>query len=301
MAKILIVGCGSIGTQLAEVLTAKGHQVVGLKRNPPVFDLITGIDYFKADISANKTLKALPLDFDFVYFIVSPDGRNQESYEAIYKAGVNQLLAHFSKAETPPQWFFISSTSVYGQTQGEWVDENSLSYPENRPSQLIRLAEQRLIALNAQHVIVRFSGIYGSGREYLLRIARQVPAIQQDPPYYTNRIHQTDCVGVLVFLLECRLAGIGLESCYIASDDDPAPTWEVMSWLAERLSCSIPSVKAMAQDALMNKRCNNERLKALGYQFNYPSYKDGYAKLIADSLAQISAQDVPTLKGASFK
>ena len=284
MAKILIVGCGSIGTQLAEVLTNKGHQVVGLKRNPPVSDVITGIDYFKADIGASNALKSLPLDFDFVYFIVSPDGRNQDSYEAIYKVGVNNLLAHFSNAETTPQWFFVSSTSVYGQTLGEWVDENTISCPENATSQFIRLAEQRLIALNADHVIVRFSGIYGPGREYLLRMAKQVPAIQQDPPYYTNRIHQTDCVGVLVFLLECRLAGIVLESCYVASDDDPAPTWEVMSWLAERLGCSLPYVKVMGQDAAMNKRCNNQRLKALGYQFSYPSYKEGYAKLIDNSL-----------------
>lgn len=283
MAKILIIGCGSIGTQLAELLTAKGHQVVGLKRNPPVSEDTIGIAYFKGDISASETLKALPIDFDFVYFIVSPDGRNQESYEAIYKVGVNNLLAHFSNAETTPQWFFVSSTSVYGQTQGEWVDENSISCPENATSQLIRLAEQRLIALNVDHVIVRFSGIYGPGREYLLRMARQVPAIQQDPPYYTNRIHQTDCVGVLVFLLECRLAKIVLESCYLASDDDPAPTWEVMSWLAERLACSLPSIKAMGQDAEMNKRCNNQRLKALGYQFNYPSFKEGYAKLITDA------------------
>jgi len=53
-----------------------------------------------------------------------------------------------------------------------------------------------------------------------------------------------------------------------------------MSWLAERLSCSLPFVKSMEQDAAMNKRCNNQRLKALGYQFSYPSYKEGYAELI---------------------
>ena len=280
MAKILIVGCGSIGAQLAKVLTAKGHQVIGLKRNPPVSEVSTSMAYLKADISASEALKALPLDFDYVYFIVSPDGRNQDSYEAIYKTGLNNLLVHFSNAETAPQWFFVSSTSVYGQTLGEWVDENSITCPENTPSQLIRLAEQRLIALNAQHVIVRFSGIYGPGREYLLRMARQVPVIQQDPPYFTNRIHQDDCVGVLVFLLECRLAGIAMEPCYLASDDNPASIWEVMSWLAEYMGSSLPSAKMMEHDAQMNKRCNNQRLKALGYQFNYPSFKEGYAKIL---------------------
>jgi nucleoside-diphosphate-sugar epimerase len=283
MAKILIVGCGSIGTQLAEVLTTKGHQVVGLKRNPPV---TKGMEYFKADISSVNALKDLPLDFDFVFFILSPDCRNEESYGAIYKTGLNNILEHFAKSHTKPLWFFVSSTSVYGQIHGEWVDENSCAFPENITSQLIRLAEQRLIALSTNHVIVRFSGIYGPGREYLLRMANQssAPAIQKTPPYYTNRIHQADCVGVLVFLLDCRLAGIVLDSCYLASDDDPAPTWDVMSWLAQRLNCSLPSVKKMEQDAIMNKRCNNQRLKALGYQFKYSSFKEGYAELIESFL-----------------
>jgi nucleoside-diphosphate-sugar epimerase len=244
------------------------------------------MEYFKADISAVNALKDLPIDFDFVFFILSPDCRTKESYSAIYKTGLNNVLEHFAKNNTKPLWFFVSSTSVYGQIQGEWVDENSCACPENITSQLIRLAEQRLIALSTNHVIVRFSGIYGPGREYLLRMSRQssAPVIQQTPPYYTNRIHQTDCVGVLVFLLDCRLAGIALDSCYLASDDDPAPTWDVMSWLAERLSCALPSVKTMDQDALMNKRCNNQRLKALGYQFKYSSFKEGYAELIESFL-----------------
>jgi len=286
MAKILIIGCGSIGMELAEVLTTKGHQVFGLKRNPPINKVSSGIAYFGADISSSDALKELPVDFDFVYFIVSPDSRNQDSYEAVYNTGINNLLAHFTNTVTHPQWFFISSTSIYGQTLGEWVDESSPSFPENITSQLIRSAEQRLMDLKANHVIVRFSGIYGPGREYLLRMAKQVPApfIQQTPPYYTNRIHQTDCVGVLVFLLECRLAGKALESCYVASDDDPATTWEVMSWLAERMKTSLPSPKIMPQYADMNKRCNNQRLKALGYKFNYPSFKEGYAELIDNGL-----------------
>ena len=172
----------------------------------------------------------------------------------------------------------VSSTSVYGQSQGEWVDEESIAEPDNISSRLIRLAEQRLTALNPDNIIVRFSGIYGPGREYLLRQALQTPAIQQTPPYFTNRIHQQDCVDVLSFLLEQRLEGRALAQCYLASDDDPAPTWEVMNWLADHLHCPAPT--ARDGEVGMNKRCSNARLKALGYQFQYPSYKDGYLDLI---------------------
>jgi nucleoside-diphosphate-sugar epimerase len=279
MAKILIIGCGAIGTQLAQVLSVKGHQVTGLKRNPPGTD--TGnINYFTADITLLADLEGLPTDFDFVYFIVSPDGRNEQSYRAIYESGLNNLLNKFSLAGSYPHWIFVSSTSVYGQSQGEWVDEDSVAQPDNATSQLIRQAEQKLMKRDPDNIVVRFSGIYGPGREYLLRMAMQTPAIQQNPPYFTNRIHQQDCIGVLAFLLERRLAGVVLDQCYLASDDDPAPMWDVMSWLTEQINGQPPTVKGTDNHCVMNKRCDNQRLKALGYQFHYPGYKDGYLELI---------------------
>jgi nucleoside-diphosphate-sugar epimerase len=279
MTEILIIGCGAIGTQLAHVLSVKGHQVTGLKRNPP--KTATGnINYFSADITSPADLEGLPIDFDFVYFIVSPDGRNEQSYRSIYESGLNNLLNKFSQAGSHSHWIFVSSTSVYGQSQGEWVDEDSLAQPDNPTSQLIRQAEQKLMNLDPGNIVVRFSGIYGPGRESLLRMAMQAPVIQQNPPYFTNRIHQQDCVGVLAFLLERRQAGVVLEQCYLASDDDPAPMWDVMSWLTEHVSRQPPTVKSTDNHCAMNKRCDNQRLKALGYQFHYPCYKDGYLELI---------------------
>ena len=271
MAKILIVGCGAIGSRLAEVLAKQGHQVTGLKRKPTMSASIT---YVAADISVAEDLDSLDTDFTDAFFIVSPDGRNAASYQSVYETGLANLLAKLPEA----RWLMVSSTSVYGQTQGEWVDEESIAEPENITSRWIRQAEQQLVAFNPGNCVVRFSGIYGPGREYLLRQARQVPSIQQSPIYYTNRIHQHDCVGVLSFLLEQRLAGQVLAEYYIASDDDPAPTWEVMSWLAEQLTCPPPSPTVGGE--VMNKRCNNSRLKALGYRFQYPGYKDGYLELI---------------------
>ncbi|MFA6163055.1 MAG: SDR family oxidoreductase [Methylobacter sp.] len=277
MTKILIVGCGAIGSELAVVLSAKGHDVTGLKRNPKA-SADSHIQYFTADISSPTDLAELDTDFEQAFFIVSPDGRDEQSYRAVYETGLNNLLAKLPDAH----WLMVSSTSVYEQTQGEWVDEDSVAQPENITSRLIRLAEQKLMALNPANIVVRFSGIYGPGREYLLRMARQAPAIQQTPPYFTNRIHQRDCVGVLSFLLDQRLAGVPLKQCYLASDDDPAPLWEVMSWLAERLHRQQPTAKAADDNAGMNKRCSNARLKELGYQFQYPSYKDGYLELISN-------------------
>ncbi|NOT85169.1 MAG: SDR family oxidoreductase [Methylococcaceae bacterium] len=280
MAKILIVGCGDIGTKLAKTLVAKGHNVTGLKRHPPLTPE-PGLQYHAADITIAATLSDLATDFEQVFFILAPDGRDAVSYNAVYVDGLNNLLAHFAASGTQPPWLLVSSSSVYGQTQGEWVDETSIAEPTSSTSLAIRAAEQRLMLLSPAHCVLRFSGIYGPGRDYLLRSARQTPAIQKNPPYYTNRIHEQDCINVLVFLLEHRLAGKPLAQCYLASDDDPASQWEVMNWLAATLHCPPPTIKTVAANAEQNKRCNNERLKALGYRFQYPNYQAGYGELLS--------------------
>jgi nucleoside-diphosphate-sugar epimerase len=271
MAEILIVGCGDVGTQLGKQLIAEGHRVTGVKRHPP--DVGEGIRYLKADISDADSLASLEADFDQLFYIVSADGRNETSYRAVYRTGLRNVL---EKLPGTP-WIFVSSTSVYGQSRGEWVDERSPADPDNPNARLIRAAEEQVLAAHPGNIVVRFSGIYGPGREHLIRVAASRPAIQQTPPYYTNRIHRDDCAGVLAFLFEQRLAGRALDACYLASDDDPAPMWEVVSWLAERQQCPPPVVKAAGDDAPMNKRCNNARLKALGYRFLYPGYREGYA------------------------
>jgi nucleoside-diphosphate-sugar epimerase len=274
MARLLIIGCGATGTQLAQVLLDKGHEVTGLKRNPPTS--AANFNYFAADITSAKALEKLDNDFDVLFFMVSADSRTEKSYRDIYEAGLDNLLVKFARHP----WIFVSSTRVYSQSKGEWVDETSIAQADTPTSRLIRQAEQKLTVLNPNNIVVRFSGIYGAGREYLLRMAQQVPSIQQQPSYFTNRIHQQDCVEVLVFLLEQRLAGVTLEQCYLASDDNPAPLWDVMAWLAEQMQCQPPRVKVVGENAGMNKRCCNQRLKALGYTFRYPSYQEGYSELI---------------------
>ncbi len=278
MAKILLAGGGQIGHALAIILTQHGHNVTGLKRHPPTDT--QGVKYFQADITSAIQLHELAHDFEVVFFILSPDGRGESQYKAIYQQGVDNLLAHFSQKKQQPCWFFVSSTSVYGQSQGEWVDENSPSCPNNRNSEWIAQAEVKIMSASVQNVVVRFAGIYGAGRESLLRLSQQSPLIQKTPPYFTNRIHQQDCVNVLLFLLNQRLMGKTLQQCYLACDDNPAPLWEVITWLAQQCKQSPPREKNAQAGQEMNKRCDNRRLKALGYRFIYPSYQAGYLPLL---------------------
>lgn len=275
MAKILVIGCGDIGYPVALRLHQQGHQVTALKRSAPAIS--TPFPIFIADIRSASSLVSLPSSFDAVIFIVAPDSRQAEEYQTLYDVGLSNLLAHFAAAEQPPSWLMVSSTSVYEQNRGEWVDETSMAEPVSATSRWLVAAEKRLWAASNRNCVVRFSGIYGPGRDWLVRRAEQGESVQQQPPSYTNRIHAEDCVAVLLFLLEKQLAGLALEPCYLASDDEPAPLWDVMSWLSEQFAYPHPSPLSVAPDAPQNKRCRNTRLKALGYRFLYPSYRDGYA------------------------
>lgn len=279
MAKILIIGCGDIGAKLAAVLVEKNHLVTGIKRKPPENN-DESWQYFFADIAVKKELAGLSTDFDQVFFIVSPGQRDELSYRRVYRTGLTNMIEHFKNIERQPHWIFVSSTSVYQQSQGEWVDETSLAQPVAKTAKLIREAEQTLLTRIPGSTVVRFSGIYGPNRKRLIEQAKTIPVIQKTPPYYTNRIHVEDCVGVLVFLLQQRLKGVLLENCYLATDSEPASHYDVINWIAQKIQINSPIIKPQTDIADMNKRCRNTRLKALGYQFEFPSYKEGYLNIL---------------------
>jgi nucleoside-diphosphate-sugar epimerase len=274
MANILVVGLGNIGYPVALALHELGHQVTGLKRQ--ALQCAAPFPVILADIRQTTALESLSTEFDLLLFIVSPGGRQAEAYQAVFYDGLKNLLAHFALAERQPICLMVSSTSVYGQNQGEWVDESSETCPLTATAQWLLAAEQLLYDANKKHCVVRFSGIYGPGRDWLIRRAASGEPIQQFPPSYTNRIHQQDCVAVLLFLTNKLLAGEPLQSCYLASDHDPAPLWEVINWIAEQHHYPAPIALSAAADAPRNKRCRNRRLTELGYKFQYSSYKDGY-------------------------
>jgi len=278
--KVLIVGCGDVGTRLARRLIDQGHQIVGLRRTPPLNNMCQ-IPYFPADVTAVESLSQLDTDFDQVVYAVSPDRRDEKHYRDIYETGLKYLFAHFSKNKTKPHWMFVSSTAVYGETNGTWIDESSPTRPRTPVAKILLEAENRILKHHLQNIIVRFSGIYGEGRERLLRIANDGTPVQAEPPYYRNGIHQEDAAGVLAFLLEKRLSGAALDNCYIATDDRPAPLQDIVSWLAKALHGGTAVAKPKDKTDGMNKRCANARLKKLGYVFQYPSYREGYAPLVA--------------------
>ena len=288
MARILIAGCGDVGAVLGRSLRAAGHEVWGLKRHPA--DLPPGIRPLAADLTDPATLNALPSALDSVVYSAAAARFSEIAYQAAYIAGVQNLLDALRRAgQQPHRLLFTSSTSVYAQHQGEWVDEDSPAEADSFSGRCIRTGEQLLWDSPWPAVAIRFGGIYGPGRTRLIDSVRAGTATRPaGPPLYTNRIHRDDCARVLEHLLFLSDPA----PLYLAVDDDPAPLGEVLNWLATQLGVSEPPLAANpplkpgagfgdpAARMRASKRCYNARLRASGFQFRYPSYRDGYAVLL---------------------
>jgi len=273
MARVLIAGCGDLGCRLGVSLSEKGHEVFGIRRDasqitPPIHPI-------EADLFSQ--LPELPESLDYIFYIVSAPSYNDVSYYKAYVMGLKHLIDAL-KDQSPSRLFFISSSSVFAQSEGEKVTEDSPAEGKNFSSR--RLLEGEELALNAPFpgTVIRFGGIYGPGRTYLIDMVLQGKAHCMED-VYSNRIHSEDCVGLLEHLMEKP----DLDPLYIGVDDEPTLTCDVYEWLAEQLSVSNiehrePTENSRAQRS--NKRLSNAKVKATGYQFKYPSYREGYSELL---------------------
>lgn len=277
----LILGCGDIGRVLGKELLEAGHHVIGARRNAMLLEG-SGIEPLALDLNDETALAALP-DVDYVIYILSADRFDEAAYRAAYPDGLKAVLrAYEGRDEAPRRLFFVSSTSVYGQKEGERVDEESPAEAAGFSATVMREAEEALWASPLAGTSVRFSGIYGPGRDRLIRQVLEGRIAPKSPPMYSNRIHRDDCAGVLAHLIDLDAAGHALDELYLACDCKPEPLHEVMAWLAGKLKVEPTEVIQAPLRKRASKRCDNTRLLETGYAFRYPSYREGYAQVMKE-------------------
>ena len=278
---ILIAGYGFVGRALGRRLVERGHRIWGLKRTPA--SPPDGVEIITADLGDSLDPARLPERIDHVVYLLS----SKEGTDAAYRRARVDALAHLIEALTarrtgPARLLFASSTGVYAQTDGSWVNEETPAAPNGSAGRILLEGESLALSAPFPTTVVRFSGIYGPGRLRLLRmIARGEPTWAEGPPVFSNRIHVEDCAAVLEHLL-------ALESprdLYVASDDEPVDRRELAHWLAAALGVpSAPPLPPEARSRWGNKRCSNACLKASGYRFLYPTFREGYREIIQDEL-----------------
>jgi nucleoside-diphosphate-sugar epimerase len=277
-SKCLIVGCGDIGIALAEILEAEDCEVWGLRRDCAA--LPDSIHSIVADVTRIDTLEPLrSISFDLVLVTLTPGAFNDSAYQEVYVEGLRNLLAVLNP-EKLQRVFYVSSTSVYHQCDGGWVDEDSLVRPSNFSGRRLLEAEALLTSSGLATTVIRFAGIYGPGRNRLIEQVSNGQGCSESPPLYTNRIHRDDCVGFLAHLLRLQWQGQALQTCYIGVDNEPVTMWELKQWLAQQLGISPGQLLQESMTRRNSKRCSNRRMLASGYRLLYQGYRQGYGALL---------------------
>lgn len=281
MANILIGGCGYVGTALGKILASEGHTVYGLRRQPDA--LPEAIHPIKADLTDPSTLTDLPDSIDYLFYTASASGRGPDAYQSIYVDGLSNLLDAVDTADLE-RILYTSSTSVYGQEDGQWIDETSPTEPERRRGQILLEAEEIVHAQDVPGVVVRYGGIYGPGRQRYINLVQSGRATCYDgPKRYTNKNHLADCSGILHHLMTLE----NPDEVYNGTDPNPTDRCKILRWIANELGVPEPEVRPISEASsrikATNKRISSERLIETGYEFVYPSYKEGYAPLLEDA------------------
>ncbi len=277
--RVVIVGCGYVGSALAVRAKAHHHDVWAVRRSPRGAPA-PGVHVVQADASSGRGLDALPADVDVVVYAVSPDERSEQAYRAAYPDGVQTVL----RTLRPRRFILVSSTSVYGESRGEWVDDATPPCPASATGTQIVAAERLAQEGCAATIIVRPSGIYGPGRVSLLQRVRGGEAESPDRPIFTNRIHRDDLAEVLLFTMERPDA----QGVYLATDTEPVELRQLHAWLAERLGVPTPPVVSVSLARgrhRASKRCVPRRLLEEGYTFLYPTFREGYTAILRDLAA----------------
>jgi nucleoside-diphosphate-sugar epimerase len=178
---------------------------------------------------------------------------------------------------------------VYGDHDGDWVDEETPIDPTTEKTEVLAEAERIALEETADRgidgTVARFAGLYGPDR---YRLERYVGGPVTEG--YLNMIHRDDAAGAVRHLLTEDLAR---DEAVLVVDDEPVSKWAFADWLADQ--CGEPSpekrtkaerledpeLSAAARRRIKtSKRCSNDRLRALGYEFAYPTYREGYRDAI---------------------
>ncbi|MFM1919282.1 MAG: hypothetical protein RLZZ303_916 [Candidatus Hydrogenedentota bacterium] len=278
MPRTLIVGCGYVGSALAHLLAERGHEVWGMRRSRATD--ANGIRWLQGDVLAPESL-AFPDALDHVVYAVSADASTEDSYRAAYVTGLRNVLEGSRRAGQSPRVVFVSSTGVYHQDDGTWLEESSPTQPRGFSGRLLLEGENLLHDSTFPGVVLRLSGIYGPGRGRTVDSVRSGGARRvRGSKAVLNHIHRDDCAGAIAHVLSLPDPA----PLYLGTDCEPTLKNEVLSWVASQLGLPDPPEVDAEPGAGIHRGghrfYSNKRLTDSGYVFLFPSYREGYKSLL---------------------
>jgi nucleoside-diphosphate-sugar epimerase len=281
----LIIGCGYLGQRVGTWLREKGERVLGTVRSTARATVLEGlgIEPIIADVLLADSVSRLPAA-ECVFYCVGFDRAAGSSMRAVYVDGLQTVLDRL-----PPgvaRLVYASSTGVYGQTGGEWVDETSATCPLHESGLVCLEAEDRVFqwaesrGSSASATVLRFAGLYGPGRLVRRSILERGEAIKGDPHKFLNMIHIDDAAQAAAAALVTKQVG----PLYVVSDDRPVTRLEYYTRMATQLGAPGPRFEPpepgspeSARDATDKRVANNFIKRALGLALFYPDITTGLA------------------------
>ncbi|MEO5720716.1 MAG: NAD-dependent epimerase/dehydratase family protein [Chthoniobacterales bacterium] len=281
MPRILIAGCGYVGAATADLFHHQGWDVEGWTASPDSAAALQAKPYpvRAVDLTDRTAIKRAAGAFDAAVQCASSRGGGSEAYRKIYLQAAEQLRAAFPQALL----LFTSSTSVYAQTDGEWVTEESAAEPAHETGRVLRETEE--LVLGGGGIVARLAGLYGPGRSALLdKFLAGTAVIGPDAERFVNQVHRDDAAAGLFLLVQLGLTGqADGPRLFNISGNHPISQRACYEWLAERLARPVPPASSTAplrRRGNSNKRVSSARLHALGWTPRYPTFQSAMAESI---------------------
>lgn len=278
----LVIGCGYLGEPVA-------LEWLGQRRKRQVFATTRSERHRReminleltpvvCDVTQPETLKALP-KADTVLYAIGLDRAAGKSMREVYVDGLAAVLDHLPP---PKRFIYVSSSSVYGQQDGSWVDEGCATEPHEESGKIVLEAEKLLRGRIPEAIILRFAGIYGPDRLLRQQAIEAGEPLAGDPEKWLNLIHLFDGVEAVMAAEKRGVPG----KTYNVSDGNPCTRRQFFTELARQLKAPEPRFVPLESGARSShdsghRRISNERLRTvLGVYPRYPSYAEGLAATI---------------------
>ena len=287
MPRILIAGCGYVGSATADLFHRNGWEVEGWTSSAASAEQfaakpypVRAVDITDAAVVAEAASNA----FDAVVHAASSRGGGVEAYRKIYLAGARNLAQAMPEALL----LFTSSTSVYAQRTGEWVTETSPAEPQRETGRVLRETEE--LVLSHHGIVARLAGVYGPGRSALLRKFLAGEAVIDSTPRFINQAHCDDIAAALFLLTNQRLTGAASSAeraIFNVADGQPITDRECYEWLSARFDRPLPPVAAEPLERKRgnsSKRVSSDKLQARGWRPRYPTFEAAMTESILPRL-----------------
>ena len=276
---LLICGNGYLGQAIAERAANRSYEV-------STCSLSGGNGSHTCDLGSKESVDMLASMIDppdAIVHCASSGKGGPPAYERVYRDGIRHLRSAFPEALI----LFTSSSSVYGQTDGSIVSEDSPAEPDRETGRILLESENLTTAANG--IVCRLSGIYGPERSVLLKkFLHGEAVIEEDGRRYINQIHRDDAADAILHLIDLGLdydAGISVAGeIFNVTDTRPLRQREVYEAMADHFHLPLPPTGPRDENrkrGWTHKQVSNEKLRALGWAPQFPSFLEAFPSIAA--------------------